>query len=102
VVSGVKQKELSVGTYLDVSLKAATILRDDIRAQVRSGTDPAKERKSDKLHDALGEIAIEWHDKQSPNGAKSYSERTFGRINANLIRWIGDESISDITHQVLR
>jgi len=100
-----KQKELSVGTYPDVSLKAATILRDDIRDQVRSGFDPAKERKSDKLHDAVGEsfgeIAREWHKKHVPSWSKSYAERTLGRMNANLIRWMGEEHINDITPQTL-
>ena len=102
---GGKQKELSVGTYPDVTLKAATIKRDEIRAQVFDGVDPAIERKTEKAVNALGEtfgeIALEWHKKHSPSWSKSYAERTFGRINANLIRWLGDEPINTITPQGL-
>ena len=102
---GGKQKELSVGTYPDVTLKAATIKRDEIRAQVFDGVDPAIERKTEKAINALGEtfgeIALEWHKKHSPSWSKSYAERTFGRINANLIRWLGDEPINTITPQGL-
>ena len=60
---------------------------------------------SDKLHDAVGEsfgeIAREWHKKHVPSWSKSYAERTLGRMNANLIRWMGEEHINDITPQTL-
>jgi hypothetical protein len=102
---GGKQKELSVGTYPDVSLKDATIKRDEIRAQVFDGVDPAIERKAKKATyhsgDTFAELAIEWHTKHSAIWSKSYAERTFGRINANLIRWLGDEPINTITPQAL-
>jgi integrase len=102
---GGKQKELSVGTYPDITLKAATIKRDGIRTMVLDGIDPAIERKADKLADVsgetFGEIALEWHKKHSPTWSKSYAERTLGRMNANLIRWIGDEYINSITPQSL-
>ena len=102
---GGKQKELSVGTYPEVSLKDATIKRDEIRIQVKEGNDPAVERKAKKAiqvqGDTFAELAIEWHTKHSAIWSKSYAERTFGRINANLIRWLGDEPINTITPQTL-
>ena len=82
-----------MGTYPTVSLKQAVTKRDEIRLKVTDDIDPSIERKADKFTRAsgntFGEIAIEWHKKHSPAWSKSYAERTFGRINANLVRWNG-------------
>ncbi len=102
---GGKQKELSVGTYPSVSLKAATLRRDDIRKMVSDNIDPSSERKSEKLSRQLGdtfkEIANEWLDKFSPTWSESYAKRTRSRVNANLIHWLGDTHINDIDSQSL-
>jgi integrase len=107
---GGKQKELSVGTYTPsstthVSLKAAIIKRDEIRVMVANDIDPGVERKANKIanatDDTFREIALEWHQKHSPAWSKSYADRTFGRMNANLIRWMGDEHINNISPQGL-
>lgn len=44
-----KEKKLSLGAYPDVSLKDARRLRDEARASLASGSDPALERKKAKL-----------------------------------------------------
>ena len=102
---GGRQKELSVGTYPEVTLKTAKVRRDEIRKTVTNGQDPAVERKTEKIAlssgDTFGEIALEWHNSQSSSWSKSYAKRTFGRMNANLIRWMGGDAISEITPQSL-
>lgn len=102
---GGKQKELSVGTYPAVSLKAATIERDQIRLKVSQGVDPLAERKAGKLTVQLGDtfedITNEWYEKHSPNWSDSYAKKTKSRISANLTRWLGDKDINDIDPQTL-
>lgn len=44
-----KEKRLAFGAYPEVSLKDARMRRDDARAMLTSGTDPALERKREKL-----------------------------------------------------
>jgi len=89
---GGKQKELSVGTYPKVTLKAAAIERDQIRLMVSQGTDPHTQRKNDKFQYQLGntfkDVYDEWYQKHSPNWSESYAKKTKSRISANLTRWL--------------
>lgn len=43
-----KEKQLSLGTYLKVSLSEARVLRDDFREMLRQGFDPSIIRKAEK------------------------------------------------------
>src|ERR1035437_6890389 len=48
-----KEKRLSLGTYPDVSLKAARIRRDDTRKLLTDGIDPSVKRRKEKLQRTL-------------------------------------------------
>ncbi|PHS69207.1 MAG: integrase [Methylophaga sp.] len=100
---GGKQKEMSVGTYPEITLKAATLKRDEFRAIVSDGLDPLYERKMDKIHKrtiserSFEAVAREWHSKFSANWSESHSTRTLIRLEQNAFPWLGNKDINDIT-----
>jgi len=96
-----KQKELSVGTYPKITLKKATLLRDEIRTMVDADIDPAYKRKIEKLNYSDAEsfegIAREWHQKYSANWTDKYSKLMMSRLEQNAFPWIGARKINEIT-----
>lgn len=97
-----KQKELSAGTYPDVTLKAASIKRDDIRRMVADGLDPLYERKIDKLskrsnsENSFEAVTREWHQKLKANWSKDHAERTLTRFEKDVFPWIGSREANQI------
>lgn len=98
-----KQKELSVGTYPDVSLKLAASRRDDIRQKLENGIDPSKERKLQKItakhanERTFEVIARDWIDKFGADWTDKYRKLTTSRLEQNAFPWIGDSDIDSIT-----
>ena len=98
-----KQKELSVGTYPDVSLKLAASRRDDIRQKLEKGIDPSKERKLQKItakhanERTFEVIARDWIDKFGADWTDKYRKLTTSRLEQNAFPWIGDSDIDSIT-----
>ncbi len=98
-----KQKELSLGTYPDVSLKEATQKRDSYRSMVKAGDDPLYERKIDKLtkrtasENSLEAVTREWHKKHKANWSKDHAERTITRFEKDVFPWIGSREANQIT-----
>lgn len=97
-----KQKELSAGTYPDVTLKAASIKRDDIRRMVADGLDPLYERKIDKLskrsnsENSFESVTREWHQKLKANWSKDHAERTITRFEKDVFPWIGSREANQV------
>jgi integrase len=95
-----KQKRLSLGTYPEVSLKAARLKRDECREQVAGGLDPLNLRKTEKVAQAGKEsfefVAREWHHKHKVNWSESHAERTLTRLEKNIFPWLGNKNINEI------
>jgi integrase len=95
-----KQKRLSLGTYPEVSLKAARLKRDEYREQVAGGLDPLNIRKTEKVAQAGKEsfefVAREWHHKHKVNWSESHAERTLTRLEKNIFPWLGNKNINEI------
>ena len=98
---GGKEKQLSLGTYPDVSLKDARGRRDEARKLVGNGVDPSEVRKAQKASDAGAEsfeaVAREWMAKFSQNWADSHSKKITERLEKDIFPWLGKRSIRDIT-----
>ncbi len=98
-----KQKELSVGTYPDVSLKLATSRRDELRQKLEKGIDPSKERKLEKITAKHADertfevIARDWMDKFGADWTDKYKKLTKSRLEQNAFPWIGNSDIDSIT-----
>lgn len=80
------EKRLSLGTFPDVSLKAARKRRDEARALLGEGIDPSANRK-EKRREALGReinsfesIAREWHGKRSARWSAVHARNVLHRL----------------------
>jgi hypothetical protein len=61
------RKSLSLGIYLEVSLREARGKRDELRAKVKSGVDPSEERREAKRN-AIKQNKITFHLTLTPSG----------------------------------
>jgi integrase len=96
-----KEKLMSLGPYPEVSLADARTRRDEAKAQIAHGIDPAGVRKAMKQAETqeaetFEVIAREWYAKFSPTWAPSHAETNMARIKRDLFPWIGARPIKEI------
>ncbi|MBN8819306.1 MAG: tyrosine-type recombinase/integrase [Sphingomonas sp.] len=103
-----KEKKLSLGAYPDLSLKDARRLRDEARAALASGRDPALERKKAKLSAHLSaastftDVAREYIDlKMAGDGRSPATLQKANWFLAQLSSAIGAMAINDVDTQML-
>lgn len=98
-----KEKLLSLGTYPDVSLKAARDKRDNARKLLADGVDPGQNRKAAKQSkeanaaNSFEVIAREWVASHMADKTESHQQRTLRRLEVYLFPWIGSKPITDIS-----
>ena len=99
---GRKEKQLALGSYPDVSLKSARLVRDAAKLQKSEGTDPVQARKLEKLKatrntgDTFKATALEWYGKQGPQWSKSHADRMLRQLERDLFPWTGERPIAQI------
>jgi Arm DNA-binding domain len=74
-----KEKMLSLGSFPDVTIAQARTRRDEARAVLASGVDPARKREQDKI------------------AASIEAGNTFGLVAAEYIARLGEENTSEST-----
>ena len=100
---GGKEKLLSMGTYPEVSLKAARERRDEARTLLAEGIDPGENRKIQKSAkvsrdaNSFEVVAREWLAKNAPTWAESHTSNILRRMERDLFPWIGGRAIAEIT-----
>ena len=100
---GGKEKQLSMGTYPEVSLKDAREKRDAARKQVASGIDPGEHRKAAKsasanrAENSFEVVAREWFAKFEPTWAPSHADKVIRRLEKDVFPCIGARPIAEIT-----
>ena len=101
---GGKQKILAIGVYPAVSLKAAREKREESKALLASGIDPAQQRKTDRIEKALTDactfsvVALEWLDKAKREGKAGATLKKMTWLLETLASpEIGNRPIADIT-----
>ena len=98
-----KEKQLSLGTYPDVSLKEARDRRDEARKQVAADIDPGEHRKAKKAAreakqaNSFEVIGREWFAKHSANWSKKHSDRIISSLKRDIFPWLGGKPITEIT-----
>ena len=103
-----KEKQISLGTYPEVSLAKARVKRDRLREQVADGVNPSAVRKAIKASKASNEntfeaVAREWHTKYTPTWTPGHAKKLMRRLERNVFPWMGDRPILEIKAQeVLR
>lgn len=104
---GGKERLLSMGTYPDVTLKAARERRDDARALLQSGIDPGAARKAAKANRSTAGInsfettAREFHDVKREEWSEAHAKRWLERLEKDVFPWVGSLQLPDVTAPVL-
>ncbi len=98
-----KEKLLSFGAYPGVGLSDARALRDDAKATLKAGRDPAVERKIRRVTAATAPdrtfegIARAWHRQQAPHWTERHADDVLGSLQRDVFPHIGEAPIGDIT-----
>ncbi len=98
-----KEKQLSLGTYPDTTLKDARDGRDGARKLLAKSIDPGEHRKTTRhlreeaSANSFEAIAREWFSKYSPGWAHSHSNKIIRRLENDIFPWLGTKAISEIT-----
>ncbi len=99
---GGKEKRLVLGSYPDVTLRRAREMRDDARAALRVGRDPALESKRARHARKVGHadtfetFARAWHDLQKPRWKPVHADDVIDSMEKNLFPVIGPYPVADI------
>ncbi len=102
-----KEKRLALGSYPDVALKAARLARDDASKQQQAGTDPAQQRRLDKLSRKVSAestfeiVAREFHSAKVSGWSQHYGKRWLERLAKDVFPWLGSLPIDQITAPLL-
>lgn len=102
-----KAKMLSLGTYPDVSLKAAREKRSEFKKLLASGVDPSLDRKEKKIRqgetseNTFKAVAIRWHENWRVNKSPDHVKRVYQRMEKDLFPHIGSRPINQISIQLL-
>lgn len=98
-----KEKLLSLGTYPEVSLKAARERRDAARSLVADGIDPSENRKAIKAAkhgnaaNSFEVVAREWVASYMANKSEGHKTKVLRRFELYLFPWLGNKPVSEIT-----
>ncbi len=96
-----QEKRIVFGLWPDVTLKQARQYRDEARALVAGGIDPAasiKQEKAEARANAVTfeKVAREWLAKISPTWVDSHADKMTRRFEVELFPWLGALPIKDI------
>jgi integrase len=97
-----KEKVLALGVYPETSLKDARFRRDDARRLLRTGGDPAQERKKSKLlqtqlsEETFAKIGRQWYAKQAEIWVSEHAARILSRLERDIFPFIGDRPVAEI------
>ena len=106
---GGKEKRLALGSYPDVSLKAARAARDEARKTQAAGTDPVQKRKAEKLASSASNavtfeaVARELHtSKATPEGWGTHHAKQWLRcLEKDVFPWLGSLPLADMSAPML-
>lgn len=98
---GGKEKRLALGVYPDVRAPKARAKAKEARDLLQAGSDPAAQRKADKLASKLAllntfeAIARAWM-KEGRNVADAQNRKTLARLETDVFPWLGHRPIAEI------
>lgn len=102
-----KEKLLTLGSYPEVSLVEARDARDEARKAIRSGRDPALERKQAAVtartdaENSFEAVARAWHALHIPRWSKHHARNVIDSLEDDLFPEIGKMPIRDVTEALL-
>lgn len=102
-----KESRLALGSYPDVTLKAARAARDEARKARESGVNPVQQRKADKINSAttaattFEAVAREFFATKREGWSATYGARWIERMEKDLFPWLGSLPLASITAPIL-
>lgn len=102
-----KESRLALGSYPEVSLKAARRARDDARKVREAGTNPVLLRKAERLTARLSQaitfeaIARELHSTKASGWSENHAAQWLRCLEKDLFPWLGALPIADVSAPVL-
>jgi integrase len=97
-----KEGRMALGSYPDVSLKAARQARDTAKLEKGKGRDPVQLRKIEKLKaltpasDTFKATALEWFDLKMDSWSKEYAIREKRNLEKDLFPYLGSKRLGEI------
>ena len=97
-----KYKTLAIGTYPDVSLKAARLKRDEARQALAEGSDPTQEKQKQKLRDQIQAaksfetVAREWLEKRVKHLSTKHRSRIESVLEKDLFPLLGKSPVQSL------
>jgi integrase len=97
-----KQQTLTIGTYPLVSLKEARELLIDAKRTLKSGINPACQKKILKQTEHLSSVnsfeavAREWFERKKEGKKDNYTDRIWGRVEKELFPFLAGRPINEI------
>lgn len=102
-----KESRLALGSYPEVSLKAARLARDEARLVRRTGKNPVQQRKDSRIANAAVQgssfefVARELHKTKAGGWSPRYGSRWIERMEKDLFPDLGSLSMPEITAPML-
>lgn len=102
-----KEKRLALGSFPDVTLKAAREGRDNAKRVLSTGADPVQNKKAEKLAKRVSaattfeSVAREYHTTKAPDWSSSHAKQWLRCCEKDLFPWIGSLPLRDITAPLL-
>ncbi|WP_373358433.1 tyrosine-type recombinase/integrase [Acinetobacter lactucae] len=100
-----KRNTLALGVYPTIALEQARKRRDEVKLQLAEGKDPASERDNKReqaklsMINAFKIIAQDWLELREKEGKKD--SEVIRRLNKDVLPFIGDFPISQISHEII-
>ncbi len=102
-----KESRLALGSYPDVSLKAARLARDEARKERQAGTNPVQARRVKKLAAAASSaitfeaVAREYHSLKAEDWSTVHAAQWLRCCEKDLFPWVGALPLRDISAPLL-
>lgn len=99
-----KQRTLTLGRWPDISLADARKWREDTKAKLRAGEDPASEARAEKRRKTIGgdtvkEVCEEWLAKQTEKWKPRYHAWVVNRFEHDVYPVLGSMAIGEVEHE---
>jgi integrase len=98
-----REKRLALGVYPETGLKLARERRDDARRLLATGVDPSAARIAQKnsiktaAANTFEPLAREWFATHKSSWVASHAAKNWHRIEKNLLPWLGNRPVTEIT-----
>ena len=102
-----KESRLALGSYPEVTLKAARVARDDARKSKGAGINPVQQRKADKLASSASKattfeaIAREFHDAKLDGWSPNHAAQWLRCLDKDVFPWLGSLPLAEVSAPVL-